>query len=156
MAYCAETDVERELQKQFTASTELTSTELAAILSEVDAEVNSNLSGKYITPITGTQALLRVKEIATLIASGRVELIYGFNAEYVTDETTKQRVPYRLYEGRRQLRELVKGNTTLIFDSAGDSAVLKRTSQKVASSADDGITHSRYTNFGTGYRRDKW
>lgn len=156
MAYCLETDIERELQKVFTDNTELTSAEVAVVISKVDAEIDSALSGKYITPITGTKALLRVRDIATLIASGRIELIYGFDARYVADEITKMRVPYRLHEGLVQLRRLIKGETTLIFDTAGDSAVLKRSAQKIASSADYGIKRPNVADFGTNFRRDKW
>jgi hypothetical protein len=156
MSYCAETDIETELQKQFTASTELTSTEIATIIANVDVLIDSRLSGKYVTPITGTKALTRIKDIATQICSGRVEAIYGFNARYVVDEVTKERVPYRLAEGMRSLRQLVKGEATLIFETAADSAVLKCTNQKVASSYDDDIHESHYTDFGSNYRRDRY
>ena len=156
MSYCIETDVETELQKQFTANTELTSTEITAILARVDSMIDSELSGKYITPITGTKALVRIKDIAIMISSGRIEQIYGFDARYVTDEITKQRVPYRLAEGLKQLRRLVKGESTLIFETAADSAVLKVANQKVSSSADDGVEAADATDFGTNFDKDRY
>jgi hypothetical protein len=156
MSYCAETDIEAELQKDFTANTELTSTQVTSILTRVDDLIDSELSGKYITPITGTKALNRIKDIAILIGSGRIEQIYGFDARYITDEITKERVPARLGEGLKQLRRLVKGESTLIFETAADSAVLKVSNQKVSSSADDGVTHADATDFGTNFEEDKY
>lgn len=156
MSYCAETDIETELQKQFTASTELTSTEITALIAKVDTYIDSELSGVYVVPVTGTKALVRIKDIATTICAGRIEQIYGFDARTVVDEITKERVPARLSEGNRQLRRLVRGESTLIFDTAGDSGTLKCAAQKVSSSADDGVTHSRETDFGDNYCRDKY
>lgn len=154
MAYCAETDIEREIQMDINDNTELTSTELTAIIAETDAEIDSKLADKYVVPITGSAALVLIKRIATLLNAGKVQELYGLNKHKNIDPDTKESVSAKLIEGKRMLNDLVKGTTTIAF--AINGATLSVANQKAASAYDDGIKASNYTDFGTNFNKDKY
>lgn len=160
MAYHNEDDIERELAQNvpFSVDTTPTALQVADIIEETEAEIDSRLSKKYTVPITGTKALIYMRKIATLISSGEVEKIQGFTYEKAADPETKQTAPARLIRGKRKLSELVRGTSTLIFETTAESAVLKRSAQKVVSSFDtDGITHSeKVTDFGVKLDTDTY
>ena len=154
MAYCTEANIESEIQMDFSATTELTSTELASIIAETDAEIDSKLGDKYVVPITGSTALILMRRIAVLINTGKVQELYGFKYDKEAETETKQSAPARLLRGMRMLNDLVKGITTLCYTTNG--ATLRVANQKVASSYDDDVKASDYTDFGTNYDKDKW
>lgn len=149
--YHAETDIETLLQIPITATTVVTSTQLAELMLQTEATINARLHDKYITPITGTEALLVIKKIAAKITAGELQRIFGFNYQRTADEETKERVPALLAEGLRMLNRIVSGEDTLT------DAVLVCAAEKVYSSIEDRTTgNSESTNFGSNLDDDKY
>jgi hypothetical protein len=158
LPYCAETDIEREIAIQFTTTTELTSTEVSEIISRVEAtEIDARIGAKYNLPITGTNALLVLKSIATKLCAGEIQRIYGFNYQREADSDIKERVPALLAEGRRAITDIVSGVKTLVFVSDSPAATLIRTNAKVSSLyLKKGIYASDATDFGSRKDEDKY
>ncbi len=158
MSYCVETDIERELQLSFTATTELTSTELAEIIARVEAvEIDARIGAKYVLPITGTKALLALKGISAKLCAGEVQRIYGFNYQRESDAEIKEKVPALLAEGRRAITDIVSGIKTLVFPDDVTPAELIKSNGKVSSLyLKNGITHSDYSDFGDDKSEDKY
>jgi len=154
MAYCTEADIERELQMKITTTTELTTAEVADIIADTDAEIDSKLGDKYVVPITGSKALLVVKQISYLLCTGKIQDLYGFRGRKQADAETRETVPAKLMQGRRMLNDLVIGKTTLAFSTNGAALVVAN--QKVSSSYDDGIEAPDQVDFGTNFNKDRY
>jgi hypothetical protein len=76
MPYCTSDDIAGEFKDlSFTTSTTVKKATVDQFIAEADAYINSKLSRKYVTPITGTEALLVIKMISRAIVLRRVRPI---------------------------------------------------------------------------------
>lgn len=136
MAYTTEARVESEFKDvNFTATSAVTSTDVAGFIEEADAEINATLSGKYLTPITGTESLLVVRQISTWLVADRVRYILRVKTG---DEGLRQGAPESYGRlAREMLQKLVKGTLKL------NDAMLASTSDGVRSFAvDESLEHT--------------
>lgn len=112
MAYCTTTQVQGEFKNiTFSASTSVTDTEVSAIISEVDAEIDGRLGVKYVTPITGTNALLICRTISIYLVAARVSKIQ----EIKTGEADKDQ-PRRVEEklaALQMIKDIIDGKILL-------------------------------------------
>jgi len=73
MAYSVYGDVQSEFKSTtFGASTKITSTEVTEFISQADAMIDGIVSGKYVTPVTGSESLKIVKMISINLVAGRI------------------------------------------------------------------------------------
>ena len=157
MAYHAQADVERILQMKFTNNTECAASDVADYISKTEIYVNSRLTNKYQTPITGTTALVAMNEICTLITAGKIAQAYGYGYRREADPGTKEQVPSLLAQGERRLTRLVTGEDTLVFrnDVTGSAVLVNSNGEKVTSSfQEENITGSQYSDFDIDKSRD--
>lgn len=75
MAYCTSDQLAAQFKggEAFTTSTEPTLAAVQAWIEEADAKINSALAGRYVVPITGTEALLVVRSISLDMVRARVQ-----------------------------------------------------------------------------------
>lgn len=60
---------------EFTATTAVTTTDVALFIAEEEAFLDSRVSLKYAVPVTGTKSTLIMKKISTLLVVGRIKNI---------------------------------------------------------------------------------
>jgi hypothetical protein len=76
MSYASVGDIQYEFKNiTFSSSTTPTSTAVSEFITQTEALVNSKLSTRYTTPITGTESLSLVKMIVVTIVSRRIKEI---------------------------------------------------------------------------------
>ena len=76
MTYALVADVADEFRKiTFDSNSDITDTRVQGFLDQTEAEIDTTLAVVYVTPITGTQALLIVKRIEIAIVAARVAAI---------------------------------------------------------------------------------
>jgi phage gp36-like protein len=76
MSYATQSHIEAEFKDvTFSTTTAVTPTDITRFLEEADAEIDSKLSLKYATPITGTNALIIVRLIEIWLVKSRVSEI---------------------------------------------------------------------------------
>lgn len=91
--YALPLDVANEFRSiTFDSSSDITDTRVQGFLDEAEAEINTALAIVYITPITGTEALLVVKRIEIAIVAARVAAIIDLkrNTSQSTDKNIQQ------------------------------------------------------------------
>jgi phage gp36-like protein len=106
MSYAASADVVGEFKDLTVASsgTAISTDDMTRFLAEADAEINSRLSVKYTTPITGTESLLLMRQIAVWLVKDRIERITEVKTGRPVD-AQKGQTPTSL---RSQALELLK------------------------------------------------
>ena len=113
MAYCEVTDVQSEFKDiTFGTSTKVTSTEVTAWIAQADAKINSYLGAKYEVPITGTEALLVVKNICVELVANRARRVLQVKTgQAETEQDTRGiRTDTQIIN---ELKEIAKGNIPL-------------------------------------------
>jgi phage gp36-like protein len=113
MAYATSTEVVGEFKDLTVAAsgTNISDADMARFLADADAEINSRLSVKYTTPITGTEALVLMRMIECWMVKHRIEKILE----------VKTGRPVDSQEGGKSLRQqaldlikaIVEGNVKL-------------------------------------------
>lgn len=74
MAYATNAQVASEFKNiTFSATSSITLDEVDRFIEEADAYIDSKLSQKYVTPITGTTSLILVRQISVWLAAQRVK-----------------------------------------------------------------------------------
>ncbi len=77
MAYCTTTHVSGEFKGvTLSSSTTPTDTTVERFIAEADAEIDSKVGLKYETPVTGTTALIVVRQISIWLVAARVKEIF--------------------------------------------------------------------------------
>jgi hypothetical protein len=115
MSYVSAAQVTSESRYTFSATSKVTTDKLTEIIAETDAEINKALYETYVTPITGTEALIAVRKIALDICVGRVEKILrrGQDALQDQNEEGKAEVVGRYAAGYGALTRLRAGSDVL-------------------------------------------
>ncbi len=73
MGYASQSDCTGEFKDlTITADSAITTADILGFIEDADAEINSRLSTKYLTPITGTEALLVMKMIEVWLVKHRI------------------------------------------------------------------------------------
>jgi phage gp36-like protein len=131
MAYATQAQVLAEF-KDLTvgASTPISTSDIAAFIADADAEINSRLSVKYTTPITGSESLIMMKMISVWLIKHRINEILAVKTG--TSQTSQ--------EGSKSYRQMAMD---LLNDLASGKA--KLTDATLATSA-DGVKSYTYTN----------
>lgn len=113
MAYCTNAQVALEFKGMtFSASTAVLDTTVDAFIAEADAEINSILSQKYVTPITGAEALLVCRSISIGIVAARIKEILAVKSGK-TDVDTETRAGDSATRARALLSKIMKGDMNL-------------------------------------------
>ena len=118
MAYLSVADIERELSCAFSASTEPTDAEIEEFITQVEADLNGQLSSVGVAvPIDqasspGSYALL--KQAATWGVCARVLGAYG---GLVTSDAPKAEVYWQRY---KDFLNRVKENPAILYDASWD------------------------------------
>jgi len=74
MAYATSAHISSEFKDiTFSASTKVTDTEVDRFIEEADAEIDSVLSKRYVTPITGSVSLILIRQISIWLVAQRVK-----------------------------------------------------------------------------------
>jgi len=122
MAYCTTANVQSEFKDiTFSASTSITSTEISDFIDQADAEINGRVGLVYVTPITGSIALLIIKSISIGIVTQRVKDILAVktgNPDVEQEGRTNSAIA-----ARKMLDEIVSGKmllTDAVKRSSGD------------------------------------
>lgn len=112
MAYSTQAQIQGEFKDvTFTASTAVTDTEVAELISQTDAEIDARLSVRYVVPVTGPTSLLLLRTISIYITAARVSKII----EVKTGESDRDQ-PRRVEERNtalRMLQEIIDGKIIL-------------------------------------------
>jgi len=91
MTYALPADVANEFRNiTFDGTSDITDVRVQGFLDETEAEINTSLAVVYITPITGTQALLVVKRIEIAIVAARVAAIIDLKRSPSQDKNIQQ------------------------------------------------------------------
>lgn len=113
-----ESDISAELKGvTFSASTKVTSTQLAGFIAQADAMIDGKVGQRYTTPITGANALLIVKRISILLVLAIVKPIF----EVKTDDPKANQSPIGSDDYKKAmalLTDIVEGNLLLSDASA--------------------------------------
>jgi phage gp36-like protein len=76
MAYCTQGHIESEFKDiTFGAATPITDSDVARFIAEADAEIEGVLSQKYVVPVTGTTALIILRQISIMLVKARIQEI---------------------------------------------------------------------------------
>ena len=73
MAYASTSDVTNEFKSLTLNDASVSSAKVTEWLAQADAYINAKLGLRYVVPITGTAALIIVKQIETWLVAGRVK-----------------------------------------------------------------------------------
>ena len=123
MAYLSVADIERELSCAFSASTEPTDAEIEEFITQVEADLNGQLSSVGVAvPIDqasspGSYALL--KQAATWGVCARVLGAYG---GLVTSDAPKAEVYWQRY---KDFLNRVKENPAILYDASWDTTKVR-------------------------------
>jgi hypothetical protein len=121
MAYCTSAQVAAEFKDiTFSANTPVTDTDVDRFIAEADAEINSVLAVRYATPITGTEALIIVRQLSIDLVAERVKnIIKVRTGEEVKNQSGRS--GDLAAEARKRLEALAKG-TAKLTDAARSSS----------------------------------
>lgn len=73
MAYCTDDEVSSEFKDiVFSATSPVTDTEVTEFVSQASAEIDSIISNRYTTPVTGTESLKVLKQICIWLVKARI------------------------------------------------------------------------------------
>lgn len=73
MAYSSITNIQYEFKDvTFSSSTAMTTAKVTQYMADADAEIDCTLAVKYTTPITGTQSLVLIGQIAVWLVKDRI------------------------------------------------------------------------------------
>jgi hypothetical protein len=73
MAYTTEALIESEFKSvDFGASTAITSSDITEFISQEESLLNARLSGRYVMPTTGTEAVKIMRRLSTMMIKARV------------------------------------------------------------------------------------
>lgn len=76
MSYCITSDIQSEFRKiTFSTGTDVTTAEVTEFITQADAKINAYLSVKYQVPITGTNALIVIKQFSIELVANRIKRI---------------------------------------------------------------------------------
>lgn len=125
MAYCTVTQVAEEFKDvSFDAGTTVTDARVTRFIEEAGAEIDSVLSRRYQVPITGTNALIVVRQVAIGLVAGRVKEIMRVKA---SDESKNQegRGGDTASLARKLLSQIATGDVKLIdaIEASADQGV---------------------------------
>ena len=123
MAYLSVSDIERELSYSFSTSTEPTDTEIAEFISQVEADLNGQLSSVGVSvPVSsssspGSFALL--KQAATWGVCARVLGAYG---GLITSDAPKAEIYWQRY---KDFLVRVRENPAILYDASWDTTKVR-------------------------------
>ena len=123
MAYLSTSDIERELSYDFSASTEPTDTEISEFISQVEADLNGQLSSVGVSvPVSsssspGSFALL--KQAATWGVCARVLGAYG---GLITSDAPKAEIYWQRY---KDFLIRVRENPAILYDVSWDTTKVR-------------------------------
>lgn len=123
MAYLSVSDIERELSYEFSASTEPTEEEIGEFITQVEADLNGQLSSVGVSvPITeasspGSYALIR--QAATWGVCARVLGAYG---GLITSEAPKAEMYWQRY---KDFLARIKETPSILYDASWDSTKVR-------------------------------
>lgn len=113
MAYSTATDIQSEFKgTTFSATSAITSTEVAEFITQTDAMIDAKISNRYTTPVTSTEALKVLKTISIGFVSKRVANILKVKTGEVSkDQDPKYDDLYSL--AKKMLEDIRKGDLVL-------------------------------------------
>lgn len=131
MAYSVYGDVQSEFKDlDLSSTTKIKDTEVTQFIVESDAYIDGRLSKKYVTPITGTEALKIVKTISIKLTACRV---WG-----ILEVATKEK--------KDRGKALCKEALDMIDQILSDNAKELELTDAVLNTTDHGIVASNYEN----------
>lgn len=132
MAYCTYTDVQNECKGlDLNASSAVTSSKITTFITQADAYINSKIGLKYVTPVTGTEALLVLQMISSWLVVDRVKDILTTRTGNAQRDQTSEPVVTPGMKAERMLKDIVAGNLLL--------------SDATLNSSSDGVQSHTYT-----------
>ncbi len=147
MAYCTIADIEADFKGiTFAASgTTISIDEAQAIIDQTSAYIDGRVGLKYVTPVTGTGALLILKAICVYICGERVKNILEVKTGAIQVESDKKQMNNIARTPKDDLELIVKGLLLL------DGATLRGSDQGVSSfNSDNCVQHT------IDVRRQQW
>lgn len=122
MAYATATQIasEAKLSGAFSASTNPTDTKVAEIIAEVEADIDSVISTRYVVPLSNASDILIARGISVVLCAERVREIMGFT---VSANIEQQNITTLADKARTKLQAIVEGrmklNATEVSSTAG-------------------------------------
>lgn len=117
MSYASISEIQSEFRSlNLSATTSVSTDEVTRFLEEADALINSFLEGRYSTPITGTNALLVIKQIEIDLVTSRISKVLKIKQPNLAlREDTKQGITDGSLTNKamRMLKMLQNGDMTL-------------------------------------------
>lgn len=125
MAYCTNTDVSSEFKDiTFSTTTAVKDTEIDAWILQAGSLIDSYVSSKYETPVTGTSSLLLLKMICIWLVKARILSVLSVKTPQ--DKTKQDPDGPSLLKQAMDLLKLIKSGQLPLVDA-------------IASSSDDGM-----------------
>lgn len=116
MAYCTVDHVAGEFKSvSFSTTTAITTSEVERFIAEEDAYINSRLSKRYETPITGAEALLIVRKISIGLVAGRVQRI--MKVKTAEEPTNQDGQSLDLGAGAKKMLEMIVNDEMRLPDN---------------------------------------
>lgn len=135
MAYATHSDVSAEFKGiTFSASTAITSTEVTEMISQEEATLDARLSKRYVTPITGTEALKIMKRLSIQMTKSRIVDILQVKTGDAKVDQGSSGFPIR-EQVEALLKMIIAGEMDLT------DATLREASQGVSSYNSENIVH---------------
>jgi phage gp36-like protein len=151
-AYCTTSDIEAEIKAlDLSASNAIpTTAQVTAFIDQESARIDSYLTTRYDTPITGTESLLFLKVICISLVAWRVsEIISTRKTQQLPNGMISQDVSLATAYKRaiKDLEALRKGDMSLPDEDAKNSAAGK------SLFASDNLDNSYEANFDVGTKQ---
>lgn len=130
MAYSTFTEVSSEFKSiVFSATSPITDTDVTRFITEADAEIDSILGTRFVTPVTGANALILLRWCSISLVKARlIEILRVKNADDKGDQdvgslSLRKQVLERLYRLAKGTDTL--GDAPLISSSGGLDSFLR-------------------------------
>lgn len=140
MAYCETTDVAEEFKSiKFDSPNAIKTTQVERFIEEADALINVTLGSKYLIPITGTNALILMRQISLSLVAQRIKDI--LQVKTADDSKQDTRPDFNKFDPMKMLKALASGSITLT------DAVLSSSTDGIKSfNVDNGEEHTFLKN----------
>lgn len=118
MAYCTNTDISSEFKDiTFSATTAVTDTEVDDFIDQMSSLIDSFISNRYETPVTGPISLLILKFICILLVKSRILSILSVKTPQ--DKTKQDPDGPTLWDRALKMLEQLKKGQLILPDADG-------------------------------------
>jgi phage gp36-like protein len=143
MAYCAVSDVQNDFKAvTFTSSSLVTDSAVSGFISEASALIDSYVGQRYVTPITGAQALALMSLYARTLVADRVRGILANKQQTNTDANQQVKSDgFSVRDVMKSLQDIKNGDAQLV-----DAVLLNSNASFFSNNYDRGVSPRFHKN----------